>query len=77
MGFERMIGGMLLAPLVRQRIVGLLSKPNQQDLAVLAGLITTGKVTPLVQPSYPLSSVAEAIEAVGAGPGPGTVVVAL
>jgi NADPH:quinone reductase-like Zn-dependent oxidoreductase len=77
MGFERTIGGMLLAPFVRHRIVGLLSKPNQRDLAVLAELMASEQLTPVVQPPYPLSRVAEAIEGVGASHGAGTIVVTL
>ena len=74
-GFERTIGAMLLAPFVRQRIVGLLSKPIQHDLSVLAELMASGRLRPVVQSSYPLSRAAEAIEAVGAGHGSGTLVV--
>jgi NADPH:quinone reductase-like Zn-dependent oxidoreductase len=77
MGFERTIGGMLLAPFVRQRIVGLLSKPNQRDLTVLAELMASGKLTPIVQSTYPLARAAEAIEGVGASHGAGTIVVTL
>lgn len=77
MGFERTIGGMLLAPFVRQRIIGLLSQPNQDDLATLAELMATGRLSPVVPHSYPLDRAAEAIEAVGAGHGVGTMVVTL
>lgn len=77
MGFERTIGGMLLAPFVRQRIIGLLSKPNQHDLTVLAELMASGKLTPVVQSPYPLIRAAEAIESVGASHGAGTIVVTL
>jgi NADPH:quinone reductase-like Zn-dependent oxidoreductase len=77
MGFERTIGGMLLAPFVRQRIIGLLSQPKQRDLTVLAGLMASGKLTPVVQSQYPLTRAAEAIEGVGASHGAGTTVVTL
>jgi NADPH:quinone reductase-like Zn-dependent oxidoreductase len=77
MGFERTIGGILLAPFVRQRIIGLLSQPKQRDLTVLAGLMASGKLTPVVQSPYPLTRAAEAIEGVGASHGAGTTVVTL
>ncbi len=77
MGFQRTLGAMLLAPFVRHRIVGLLSEPNGPDLAALAELLASGKLVPVVQAPYPLSRVAEAIEAAGAGHGAGTVVVTL
>ena len=75
MGFERTIGAMLLAPFVRQRIVGFISKPNQADLAALVDLMTAGLVTPVVRTVYPLAHAPEAIEAAGAGRASGTLVV--
>ena len=77
MGFERTIGALLLAPFVRQRIVGLLSTPNGPDLHALAELMASGKVTPAIQPPYPLARAAAAIEAAGTGPGSGTPVVTI
>ncbi|MEQ9569169.1 MAG: NAD(P)-dependent alcohol dehydrogenase, partial [Longimicrobiales bacterium] len=74
MGFERTIGGMLLAPLVRHRIVGLLAKTNQADLETLADLMVEGKLSPVVQESFPLSRAAAAVEVVGAGHRAGTIV---
>lgn len=75
MGFERTVGGMLLSPFVRHRIVGLLSQPNHQDLAVLAHLMGSGQLTPVVQAAYPAVRAAEAIEAAGTGRGAGSIVV--
>jgi NADPH:quinone reductase-like Zn-dependent oxidoreductase len=75
MGFERTVGGMLLSPFVRQRFVGLLSQPNHQDLAVLARLMGSGQLTPLIQAAYPVVRAAEAIEAAGASRGAGSIVV--
>jgi NADPH:quinone reductase-like Zn-dependent oxidoreductase len=77
MGFERTIGGMLLSPFVRQRIVGLISTPNQRDLATLAELMASGKVVPVVQRRFPFEQAADAIELVGSGGGNGTPVVAV
>jgi len=77
MGFERTIGGMLIAPLVRHRIVGLLSKTNQEDLQALADLMAEGKLSPVVQESFPLSRAAAAVEAAGAGHGAGTIVLSI
>lgn len=77
MGFERAIGAMLLAPFVRHRIVGLLPTPNRPDLDVLAELMASGKLSPVVQRSYPFHRADEAIEAAGANHGSGTPVVTL
>lgn len=75
MGFARTIGGMLLAPFVRQRIVGLLTRPNPRDLAELARLMDAGTLAPVVQDTYPVARTAEAVEAAGTGRAAGTIVV--
>jgi NADPH:quinone reductase-like Zn-dependent oxidoreductase len=75
MGFERTIGGMLLSPFVRQRIVGLISTPNQRDLEALAELMASGKVVPVVQRRFRFEQAADAIELAGSGRGSGTPVV--
>ena len=78
MGFGRTVGAMMLAPFVRQRIVGLLSKPNPSDLQALADLMATERLRPVVQAPYPLARAAEAVESVGRGThGNGTLVVAV
>jgi D-arabinose 1-dehydrogenase-like Zn-dependent alcohol dehydrogenase len=77
MGFQRTIGAMILGLFVRQRIVGLLSTPNQKDLTELAELMTAGKVTPLVNSTHALKDAARVIEAVGAGHGAGTQVITI
>jgi NADPH:quinone reductase-like Zn-dependent oxidoreductase len=46
---------------VRQRLRGFLSQPKKADLAVLKALIETGKVTPVIDRTYPLSGVPEAM----------------
>jgi NADPH:quinone reductase-like Zn-dependent oxidoreductase len=51
----------LLSPAVRQRMVFFLARQNKADLAVLRELLEAGKVTPVVDRTYPLSEVAKAI----------------
>ena len=75
MGFERTIGAMLLAPFVKQRLVGFLANPTQVDLAVLADLMSAGRVTPVVRHVYSLDDVVEAVESAGRNSGAGTAVV--
>ena len=48
---------------------------NRADLLVLRGLIEAGKVTPVVDKTYPLSQTGEAIGHVGLGHARGTVVI--
>ena len=49
--------------------------PEQEDLVVLKGLIEAGKVTPVIDGTYPLSGTAQAIGHVGEGHARGTVVI--
>ncbi len=51
----------LLSPAVSQRMVFFLARQNKTDLAVLRELLEAGKVTPVVDRTYLLSEVAEAI----------------
>ena len=61
-GFDRQI---LRAPLLslfsRQRLRPLTSKERRADLLVLKELIEAGKVTPVLDRTYPLSEAPEAI----------------
>jgi len=50
-----------------QRMVGMLAKNDADDLRLLAGLMASGKVTPQVERSYPLSELPAALAYVGAG----------
>jgi NADPH:quinone reductase-like Zn-dependent oxidoreductase len=49
--------------------------PNRADLVVLKGLIEDGKVTPVINGTYPLSRTPEAIGHVGEGHARGTAVI--
>lgn len=75
MGFGRTIRSMFVSPFVSQRLKALLSKPNHDDLVVLADMAAAGHVTPRVEATYPLDRAAEAIELVGAGRSSGKTVV--
>jgi NADPH:quinone reductase-like Zn-dependent oxidoreductase len=75
MGFGRTIGAMLLAPFVKQRLVGFLANPTQADLAVLADLMSAGRVLPVVRHVYAIDEVVDAVESAGRNSGAGTAVV--
>jgi NADPH:quinone reductase-like Zn-dependent oxidoreductase len=53
-GFGRFIQGALRRRLFRQRVWGLLARPNPEDLATLGGLVAQGKLKPVIDQVYPL-----------------------
>ena len=61
MGTERTLRALMLSPFVSQRLCGFLSQPKKEDLAVLKTLIEAGTVTPVIDRTYPLSEVPEAM----------------
>jgi NADPH:quinone reductase-like Zn-dependent oxidoreductase len=52
-----------------------MAAPNADDLAFVASLIEAGKVTPVIERTYPLEETAEAVRHVGAGHAAGKVVI--
>jgi NADPH:quinone reductase-like Zn-dependent oxidoreductase len=58
-------------------MVFLLAKRSKDDLAVLKELIEAGKVTPVLDRSYPLNEVAEAIRYLEEGHAQGKVVITI
>jgi NADPH:quinone reductase-like Zn-dependent oxidoreductase len=60
-GTDRLLRALLLSPFVGQRLRGLFSTERREDLETLRELIEAGKVTPVVDRTYPLREVPEAI----------------
>jgi NADPH:quinone reductase-like Zn-dependent oxidoreductase len=58
-----------------QRLVPMLALANKEDLAVLAGLLESGEVTPVIDRTYPLEKTAEAIRYLEKGHARGKVVI--
>jgi NADPH:quinone reductase-like Zn-dependent oxidoreductase len=77
-GFQR---GILWAPMlslfVSQKLGTFISKETGEDLVVLKELIESGKVTPVIDRTYPLSEAPEAIRYVSQGHARGKVVITL
>jgi NADPH:quinone reductase-like Zn-dependent oxidoreductase len=67
---------MLLSPFVSQKMGMLLADLNHDDLAFLAELMQSGKVKPVIDRTYKLSEVPEAIKYVEQGHARGKVVIA-
>jgi len=74
-GTDRQIRAMMLSPLVSQKLGTFVNKENHEDLLVLKELIEAGKVTPVIDRTYPLSEVPEAIRYLEEGHARGKVVI--
>ena len=60
-GFDRSIRAMLLSRFVSQKLVAFVNSENAEDLVAIKELIEAGKVTPVIDRSYPLSEAPKAI----------------
>ena len=65
MGFGRTIRAMVLSPFVGHQLRSLISKPNQDDLAILAGMAEAGDVAPVIDRTYPIAATAKALDHIG------------
>jgi NADPH:quinone reductase-like Zn-dependent oxidoreductase len=72
---DRPIKAFLLSPFVSQEMVMILAQLNQADLAFLANLMQSGKLTPVIDRRYALSETAEAIRYLEDGHARGKVLV--
>lgn len=54
-GFSRVLPARLMAPFVSQRIRAPEMAPNQADLVALAELMESGKLSPVIDRTYPLA----------------------
>jgi NADPH:quinone reductase-like Zn-dependent oxidoreductase len=65
----------MLSRFVGQQFVPLLAQMKPDDLAVLAGLVNSGKLTPVIDRRYPLSQLPQAVRYVEQGHARGKVVI--
>ena len=72
---SRTIRTMLVSMFVRQQARPSVKTQNYDDLVALKDLVEAGKVTPVIDGTYPLANVPEAIARVAAGHARGTVVI--
>jgi NADPH:quinone reductase-like Zn-dependent oxidoreductase len=71
----RPVKALLLSPFVSQKFVMLLARLNKADLTLIGELMQAGKVTPVIDRTYPLSQVSEAIRYLEQGHARGKVVI--
>ena len=72
---SRILAGIALSPFVSQRLVPFVAKRSGEDLQLVMGLIESGEVSPVLDRSYALSEVPEAIRHLEVGHARGKVVV--
>jgi NADPH:quinone reductase-like Zn-dependent oxidoreductase len=75
----QMFQAILLGPWIsltgKQKMGNILSRPSHQDLAFIGELLESGQVVPVIDRTYPLSAVPDAIRYVEAGHAKGKVVI--
>jgi NADPH:quinone reductase-like Zn-dependent oxidoreductase len=74
-GMDRQLRALLLSPFVGHRLRMLASRQHHSDLQLLAELIESGSVTPVIDRTYPLADVPDAIRYLKEGHARGKIVV--
>jgi NADPH:quinone reductase-like Zn-dependent oxidoreductase len=73
----RTVRTMVVSMFVRQQASPTVKTQNHEDLVALKALVEAGKVTPVIDGTYPLRETPEALGHVGAGHARGTVVISV
>lgn len=74
-GIDRIIKAMVARPFVKQRLTTWVASENGTDLQLLAELLESGAIVPVIDRTYPLAEAAEALRYVEEGHTQGKVVV--
>src|SRR5215208_3257789 len=74
---DRVIKALVLSGFVSQKMASFTVKPNKEDLQFLKQLIEAGTLTPVIDRTYPLSGVPEAIRYLEGGHAQGKVVITI
>lgn len=74
-GVDRLLRALLLSPLVRQRLRSFIAAVRTEDLQYLKDLVEAREVTPVIDRTYPLSEVPEAVRYWESGQARGKVVI--
>ena len=72
-----MLNGVLLSILTKQKFISFMTKSDKDDLPVLAELIETGKVKPVIDRTFSLNEVPEAVRYVAGKHARGKVVISV
>jgi NADPH:quinone reductase-like Zn-dependent oxidoreductase len=76
-GPDRFLKALVLSPFVSQRILPFLTRPSKNDLELVRDLLEGGTVTPVIDRSYGLAGVPEAMRYLEEGHARGKVVISL
>lgn len=76
-GFDRMLRAPLLSPFVSQDLRAVTASENSADMVILKDMIEAGQVTPVIERSYTLAEVPDAIRHIAAGRARGKVVITI
>ena len=76
-GFDRMLRAPLLSPFVSQDLRSVTASENAADMVILKDMIEAGQVTPVIERSYPLAEVPDAIRHIEQGRARGKVVITI
>src|SRR4030081_1248815 len=73
----RPVKTLLLSPFISQKMDMMMADLNKKDLTVLGDLMQSGKVTPVIDRTYPLSQIAEALRYLEQGHARGKVIITM
>jgi NADPH:quinone reductase-like Zn-dependent oxidoreductase len=73
----RPVKALLLSPFISQKMGMMMAEIRQEDLAAMRDLMQAGKVTPVIDRTYPLSQVREAMKYLEAGHARGKVILTM
>ena len=73
----RPIKALLMSPFTSQKMEMMMAELNKKDLTILGDLMQSGKVKPVIDRTYPLSQIAEAIRYLEAGHARGKVIITM
>jgi len=74
-GYDRQLRALMLSPFVGQKLTTFVSRENHEDMLVLKDLIEAGKITPVIDRTYPLTEAPNAIRYMDEGHARGKVVI--
>ena len=73
--FGRVIHALVISPFISQKMGMMMADPSQTDLAILGDLMQSGKMKPVIDRTYKLSEVPEAIRYLEEGHARGKVII--